>query len=115
MIFYVIRCHKEIRNNMNTIEKTVGDALCISCGICAANCPNDCITIERKGSQYFPEVNLDKCVKCGLCRKVCPSTKMCDYDGKIKIEDYLLGNWKAIYCAKTNDKKMLRRQPAVEW
>ena len=84
---------------MDTVEKTVNDALCISCGICAANCPASCITIERRGRyQYFPEVNLEKCVKCGLCRKVCPSRKM---------YDYLLGNYKAIYCAKTNDKKVL--------
>lgn len=94
---------------MDTIEKTVSDALCISCGICVANCPTNCITMKRKDSQYLPEVNLEKCVKCGLCRKVCPSGKMCDYDGKIKIEDYLLGNYKAIYCAKTNDTKVLRQ------
>ncbi len=94
---------------MDTILKTVNDNLCISCGICAANCPANCITMERKGSQYLPQVNLNECVKCGVCRKVCPSSKFYEYDGKLKIEDYLLGEYKAIYCAKTKDKKVLRQ------
>lgn len=94
---------------MATIMKTIRENLCISCGICAANCSTNCITMRRKGSQFLPEIDLEKCLECGLCRKVCPSKKLFEYDGVCSIEDYLLGEYKAIYCAKTKDEKILRQ------
>lgn len=99
---------------MNTILKTVSDNMCISCGICAANCPANCITIERKDSQFLPLIDLEKCVECGLCFNVCPGNRMSEYDGTRRIEDHILGDYKDIYCVKTRDEKYLNHLPAAD-
>lgn len=45
--------------------------LCISCGICAAVCPADCIHFERVSGYYLPVINEAACVHCGRCMRVC--------------------------------------------
>jgi len=42
---------------------------CKGCGICARNCPADCISGEKK-SPYV--IDQDKCIKCGTCMEKCP-------------------------------------------
>ncbi len=42
---------------------------CKSCGICAKNCPVNCISGE-KGLPYV--IDQDKCIKCGTCMAKCP-------------------------------------------
>jgi NADP-reducing hydrogenase subunit HndC len=42
---------------------------CKGCGICARNCPTDCISGEKK-SPYV--IDQDKCIKCGTCIEKCP-------------------------------------------
>ena len=42
---------------------------CKGCGICARNCPTDCISGEKK-SPYV--IDQDKCIKCGTCMEKCP-------------------------------------------
>ncbi len=43
---------------------------CIKCGICAKNCPVECI----RGSKENPyEIIQEKCIKCGNCKTVCPT------------------------------------------
>ena len=41
---------------------------CIGCGMCAKNCPANCIVGEKK-SRHVIEQN--KCLKCGQCEKTC--------------------------------------------
>ncbi len=43
--------------------------LCKSCGICARNCPVNCIS-GKKGETYV--IDQDKCIKCGVCMQKCP-------------------------------------------
>jgi len=51
------------------IEFTIDPDKCKKCGICAKNCPVDCI----EGDKETPYViNQEECIKCGSCRKVCP-------------------------------------------
>jgi len=45
----------------------INDA-CINCGVCAGECPTDCITAGD--NQY--EINENDCVDCGACAAVCP-------------------------------------------
>ena len=81
--------------------------LCIECGICAAICPHNAIEIKKKNFNYLPILN-EKCTNCGLCKKVCPMNNICDnYDSNKSIEKSILGEYKAIYSAKTLDRKIL--------
>ena len=41
---------------------------CISCGLCAENCPVEAIT-EGDGKY---EIDADKCIDCGTCAENCP-------------------------------------------
>ena len=43
---------------------------CIYCGLCAKNCPQKTITVDRKTKTW--SINYDSCVKCGICIGKCP-------------------------------------------
>jgi NADP-reducing hydrogenase subunit HndC len=43
---------------------------CIKCGLCAKNCPVNCITGEVRKDAF--KIDQGKCIKCGNCFKVCP-------------------------------------------
>ena len=46
----------------------IGDE-CISCGLCASECPNDAIS---EGEDKYV-INADLCIDCGNCAIVCPA------------------------------------------
>jgi formate hydrogenlyase subunit 6/NADH:ubiquinone oxidoreductase subunit I len=53
-----------------TLESTEN---CISCGMCARDCPAGCITmVERDNGKKYPSWNLDKCTYCAQCAESCP-------------------------------------------
>ena len=43
---------------------------CIYCTLCARNCPQDAITVDRAAKTW--EIDHEKCIKCGLCIGKCP-------------------------------------------
>ena len=48
---------------------------CVACGICAKNCPQHCITVEKKQDEKQPEkysVNYALCIFCRICIDSCP-------------------------------------------
>ncbi len=51
------------------VTYTIVPDKCRSCGICAKNCPVDCIS-GSKGVPYV--INQDVCISCGTCYDVCP-------------------------------------------
>ncbi len=51
------------------LSYVISDELCKSCGICARNCPVDCISGE-KGVPY--KIEQEACIKCGACMEKCP-------------------------------------------
>lgn len=90
-----------------TIEKTVKNNLCTSCGICKAVCPKKCIEYERNNDQYLPNVNKEQCIKCGLCLEMCPGISS-DYKEQYEAlkeeypNDIFIGNYK--YCLNAFSK-----------
>ncbi len=47
----------------------VGDD-CVFCGICAKQCPQEAITVDRPNKSW--SIDSEKCVGCGICISKCP-------------------------------------------
>lgn len=48
---------------------------CTGCGLCAAQCPKKCISMEP-GNEFghlFPKIDSSACIDCALCQKNCPA------------------------------------------
>lgn len=43
---------------------------CVYCTLCAKNCPNDALTVDRAEKVW--KLNEELCVSCGLCAEKCP-------------------------------------------
>ncbi len=61
------RCRAKVCANLVTY--TIIEDTCRNCGICAKNCPVDCISGDKK-VPYI--INQDICTSCGTCYDVCP-------------------------------------------
>ena len=56
-----------------TLRSVYGMDVCYGCGVCAATCPNHCITMALSHEGFYvPRVDKKKCVGCGRCVRVCP-------------------------------------------
>jgi coenzyme F420-reducing hydrogenase beta subunit len=56
---------------MNNVYDT-GIHPCCSCGVCAAACPHQAITIQLDSDGFYrPVISIDICIECGLCKDVC--------------------------------------------
>ncbi len=51
-------------------EIDVFEAWCKSCGICAAFCPRNCISLTEEGSPVITQP--ERCTGCGWCEIHCP-------------------------------------------
>jgi Na+-translocating ferredoxin:NAD+ oxidoreductase RNF subunit RnfB len=59
-------------SNRNPVRQAVAKTCkiaCIKCGLCAKNCPAQCIDL----SANIPVVDLAKCTSCGTCVEKCPT------------------------------------------
>ncbi|MGH8141238.1 MAG: NADH-quinone oxidoreductase subunit NuoI [Steroidobacteraceae bacterium] len=55
-----------------------GQERCVSCYLCAAVCPVDCISLQKTEEQgrWYPQffrINFSRCIFCGLCEEACPT------------------------------------------
>ena len=92
-----------------TRNESTGEAVCVGCGLCAAMCPTNCISIyTSEGEDHKKivdryEVNTLRCLFCALCVEACPYgavllTPHFEYSGYSREEfiytkDRLLENW----------------------
>jgi len=56
-----------------------GEERCVSCYLCAAVCPCDCIDLQKTSApdKWFPEyfrINFSRCIFCGFCEEACPTS-----------------------------------------
>lgn len=49
--------------------------ICTGCGLCAAECPKNCISMAVSDGfgHVYPKINQNVCIDCGLCQKNCPA------------------------------------------
>ncbi len=56
-----------------------GQGRCVSCYLCAAVCPVDCISMQATEDEHgrrYPEwfrINFSRCIYCGFCEEACPT------------------------------------------
>ncbi len=67
---------------------------CIYCGLCARNCPQGALTVDRKEKIW--QLDEEKCVKCGLCIGKCPK-KVLSFE-EPKEEGVVFDAEKCVYC-----------------
>jgi NADH-quinone oxidoreductase subunit I len=56
---------------------------CISCGLCARNCPSSCIVVKGEKQEgvkgkvlKISTLDFSKCSLCGLCVEICPTSAL---------------------------------------
>ena len=62
-------------------------SLCVYCTLCAKNCPEQALTVDRKEKIW--RVNEERCIACGLCLNNCPK-KCISMEGAGKTEEKLV-------------------------
>ena len=81
----------------NVTEIIVTSDMCIGCGVCAAICPNECLSISLSDRGEFEPQLIGSCrPKCDLCLRVCPF-----YQGSVTLDNIaasLYGHVKGISC-----------------
>lgn len=61
-----------------TSGKIINDmSKCILCGLCARQCPAECITVDREAKSWT--INRDDCMQCGACIDACKKFNSLSY------------------------------------
>lgn len=71
-----------IKGDPHIMKATIKENVCIKCGNCYRNCPNDAVF-----SSIF--VNEKRCIGCGTCAKKCPTGAIKMIEKDINVKDVL--------------------------
>lgn len=63
-----------IKSTICVVESICNPARCTGCGLCAAQCPKQCIsmTVQDSLGHLYPSIDSNTCIDCGLCKRNCP-------------------------------------------
>jgi len=99
----------ELRPIYEPVKVIFDSKNCSGCGICAAICPVNCLTIYNG----FGKIDEDKCIRCGLCYFVCPRSYLpvkvlnMYQDNASEIKEYSkVGPFIEVYSARTKVKEI---------
>lgn len=96
-----------------TIQKTMDDHLCCSCGTCAGVCPQQAISLilDKHSQVYEPHILGNACSGCGICYDTCPGHSV-DFKGLNRdifgkeAEDIILGSYLGCYIGHATESKV---------
>lgn len=71
-----------IKGDPHITKAKIRESICIKCGNCYRNCPNDAI-------EESILVNDKRCIGCGTCAKKCPTGAMTMYEKDINVKEIL--------------------------
>lgn len=97
--------------DMDTVQRSVNENLCISCGICKSICPKQSIVYYRQNGLFLPKIDSATCVSCGICAKICPGLSI-DYsdNGKqVPLQTAARGPVIEAFVTYSNDSELRHR------
>lgn len=60
-------------------KEIIKSDVCVECGTCVSNCPDDVLSGDRSSGRYIPTL-VGKCSACGICYAMCPQTSTLNED-----------------------------------
>lgn len=71
-----------IKGDKHIAKASIKNSICIKCGTCFRNCPNDAI---------YSSIVIDdkKCIGCGICAKKCPTGAMTMVEKDVNVKEIL--------------------------
>lgn len=71
-----------IKGDPHITKAKIKESVCIKCGNCYRNCPNDAI-------EESIIINDKRCIGCGTCAKKCPTGAMTMYEKDVNVKEIL--------------------------
>ena len=71
-----------IKGDPHITKAKIRESVCIKCGNCYRNCPNDAI-------EESIIINDKRCIGCGTCAKKCPTGAMTMYEKDVNVKEIL--------------------------
>lgn len=100
-----------MEKNNQTITAIVETGLCVSCGLCCAVCPKNCIALNKRERTFLPQINSEQCIQCGICNQICPGNQF-DYNREYRYssepKNFWIGDYRKILSMQSRNQIILK-------